>query len=61
MSGELSAEAARAAGVHMKECAVCAALFEEHLRVRELVRRAVRGGEAPAHLAAAVRANIRQG
>lgn len=44
----------------MKDCRACAALLEEPLRVRELLRRAVCGVKAPAHLAGAIRAMIRQ-
>jgi len=61
LSGELDAEAARATRAHLKECGACAALLEERLRVRELLRRAVRGVRAPPHLAGSIRALIRQG
>ncbi len=61
LSGELDAGAARQTRAHLKDCGVCAALLEERLRVRDLLRRAVRGAEAPPHLAASIRAMIRQG
>jgi anti-sigma factor RsiW len=61
VSGELDSVAERETRGHMKDCAACAALLEERLRVRELLRRAVRGVEAPAHLSGAVRAMMRQG
>jgi anti-sigma factor RsiW len=61
LSGELDAAAARLAGAHLKGCAPCAALLEERLRVRDLLRRAVRGVQAPPHLAGAIRAMFRQG
>ena len=61
LSGEPDSEAARETRAHLKECAPCAALLEERLRVRELLRRAVRGVQAPPHLAGAIRAMIRQG
>ena len=61
VSGELDAAAALETRVHTEGCAACAALFEERLRVRELVRRAVRSVETPALLAVAIRAIIRQG
>jgi anti-sigma factor RsiW len=61
LSGELDAEAARETRAHLKECGGCAALLDERLRVRDLLRRAVRGGQAPPALADAIRAMIRQG
>lgn len=61
LSGELDAAAARATGAHLKECARCAALFEERLRVRELLRRAARGVQAPSRLAGSIRAMMRRG
>jgi anti-sigma factor RsiW len=61
MSGELDAAAARVTRAHLKECAPCAALLEERLHARVLLRRAVRGVQAPPHLAGAIRAMIRQG
>lgn len=60
ISGELDAGAARATRAHLKECAPCAALLEERLCVRDLLRRAVRGVQAPAHLADTIRALIQQ-
>lgn len=61
MSGELDAAAARETRAHLKDCGACAALLEERLRVRDLLRRAVRGVQAPPALAGAIRAMIRQG
>lgn len=61
MSGELDSEATRATRAHLKECKPCAALLEERLRVRALLRRAVRGVQAPGQLTGAIRAIIRQG
>jgi anti-sigma factor (TIGR02949 family) len=61
LSGELDAEAARETRAHLKECGACAALLEERLRVRDLLRRAVRGVQAPPALAGAIRGMIRQG
>ena len=61
LSGELGAAAARETRAHLNECAPCAALLGERLRVRGLLRRAVRGVQAPPHLAGAIRAMIRQG
>ena len=61
LSGELDAEAARETRAHLEGCAPCAALLEERLRVRELLRRAVRGVQAGPHLAGSIRAMIRQG
>ena len=61
VSVELDAEAARETRAHLKECAPRAALLEERLRVRDLLRRAVRGVQAPPALAGAIRALIRQG
>jgi anti-sigma factor RsiW len=61
LGGETDAAAARETRTHLKECAPCAALLEERLRVRELLRRAVRGVQAPPHLAGSIRALIRQG
>ena len=58
LSGELDAEAARETRAHLKECAPCTALFEERSRVRDLLRRAVRGVQVPPHLAGAIRAMI---
>lgn len=55
VSGESDPAGARETRAHLKDCGPCAALLEERLRVRLLVRRAVRGVEAPPHLAAAVR------
>ena len=60
LSGELDAAAAHLTGAHLKECGACAALFEERLRVRGLLRRAVRGVQTPPHLAGTIRAMIRQ-
>jgi anti-sigma factor (TIGR02949 family) len=61
LSGELDAAVARATRAHLKECAPCAALVEERLHVRDLLRRAVSGVKAPPHLAGAIRLMIRQG
>jgi anti-sigma factor (TIGR02949 family) len=61
LNGELDAGVARVTRAHLKECAPCAALLEERLRVRDLLRRAVRGVRAPPRLAGAIRAMIRQG
>lgn len=61
LSGELGADAAHATRAHLRECAACAALLEGRMRVRDLVRRAVRGVEAPPRLAGAIRAFMRQG
>jgi anti-sigma factor (TIGR02949 family) len=61
LGGELGAGAERATRAHLEECEPCAALLEERLRVRELLRRAVRGVQAPPHLAVSIRAMIRQG
>ena len=61
LSGELDAMAARETRAHLKECAPCAALLEERLRVRDLLRRAVSGVKTPPQLAGAIRAMIRQG
>ena len=61
MSGELDAEAARETRAHLNECEPCAGLLEERRRVRDLLRRAVRGVQAPPALADAIRAMIRQG
>ena len=58
-SGELNAEVERETRGHLNVCAPCAVLLDERLRVRDLLRRAVRGVEAPAHLAGAIRAMIR--
>ena len=60
LSGELDPGAARETRSHLKDCRACAALLAERLRVRDLLRRAVRGVRAPAHLAGAIRALIRQ-
>lgn len=51
----------RATRAHLRECVPCSSLLEERLRVRELLRRAVRGVQPPPHLAGAIRAMIRQG
>ena len=59
--GESGSDAGRETREHLSLCAPCAALLEERLRVRDLVRRAVRGVGAPPHLAGAIRAMIRQG
>jgi anti-sigma factor RsiW len=59
--GEPDAAAARATRAHLKECAPCAALLAERLRVRDLLRRAVSGVKAPPRLAGAIRAMIREG
>jgi anti-sigma factor RsiW len=61
LSGELDAAVTRETRAHLKECAPCAALLEERLRVRDLLRRAVRGVQAPPALAGAIRAMVRQG
>jgi anti-sigma factor RsiW len=61
LSGEPGAEAARETRAHLKECGACAALLEERLRVRDLLRRAVCGVQAPPALADAIRGMIRQG
>ena len=61
LSGELDAATARETRAHLKECGTCTALLEERLRVRGLLRRAVRGVQAPPQLAGAIRAMIRQG
>ena len=61
LSGELDAATTRETAAHLKECGACAALLEERLRVRDLLRRAVRGVQAPPHLAGSIRALIRQG
>jgi anti-sigma factor RsiW len=61
VSGELGAEARQETLEHPSVCASCAALLEERLRVRDLLRRAVRGVGAPPRLAGAIRAMIRQG
>ena len=61
LSGETDAESARETRAHLKECGACAALLAERLRVRDLLRRAVRGVQAPPHLAGAIRAMMRQG
>jgi anti-sigma factor (TIGR02949 family) len=61
LSGELDATTARETQEHLNECAPCAALLEERLRVRDLLRSAVYGVKAPPHLAGAIRAMIRQG
>jgi anti-sigma factor (TIGR02949 family) len=61
LGGELDAAAAGETRAHLKECAPCAALLEERLRVRDLLRRAVRGVQAPPALAGSIRAMIRQG
>ena len=61
LSGGQDAAAERSTGAHLKGCGACAALFEERLRVRELLRRAVRGVRTPPHLAGSIRAMIRQG
>jgi anti-sigma factor RsiW len=60
-SGELDASAGRETREHLSACAPCANLLEERLRVRDLLRRAVRGVEAPPRLAGAIRALVRQG
>lgn len=60
MSGELDAEAARATRAHLEGCGTCAALLEERRLVRDLLRRAVRGAQAPPGLAGSIRAMIRQ-
>ena len=61
LSGELDAGAAHETRAHLGECGACAALLGERLRVRDLLRRAVRGVHAPPRLAGAIRATIRQG
>ena len=61
VSGGLDPGAERETRAHLTECAPCAAQLEERLRVRDLLRRAVRGVGAPPRLADAVRAMIRQG
>ena len=61
VSGELDAAAGRETSEHLSVCAPCATLLEERLRVRDLLRRAARGVEAPPPLAGAIRAMIRQG
>ena len=58
-SGELNSEVEREAREHLNVCAPCAVLLEERLRVRDLLRRAARGVEAPPRLAGAIRAMIR--
>jgi anti-sigma factor RsiW len=60
VSVALDAAAARETAAHLKECEACAALLEERLRVRDLLRRAARGVQAPPHLAGAIRAMVRQ-
>jgi anti-sigma factor RsiW len=60
-SGESDPATARETRAHLKDCEPCAALLEERLRVRAVVRRAVRGVKAPSHLAGAIRAMVRQG
>lgn len=61
LSGELDPEAGRETRAHLRVCAPCTTLLEERLRVRDLLRRAVRGVGAPPRLAGAIRAMIRQG
>ena len=61
VSGELDAAAMRETRAHLESCESCAALFEERLRLRNLLRRAVCGVTAPPHLAGAIRTMIRQG
>ena len=61
LSGELDAAAARETRAHLNECGICAALLEERLRVRDLLRRAVSGVKAPPQLANSIRMMIRQG
>lgn len=60
MGGELGAGAARETRAHLKECAPCAALLEERLHVRDLLRRAVSGVKVPPKLAGSIRAMVRQ-
>ena len=60
VSGELNTAAELETRAHLKACPACAALMEERLRVRDLLRRAVRASEAPPHLAGSIRAMIRQ-
>ncbi|HEV2764484.1 MAG TPA: zf-HC2 domain-containing protein [Pyrinomonadaceae bacterium] len=60
MSGELDRDAERETRAHLEDCGPCAVLLAERLRVRDLLRRAVRGVEAPGHLAGTIRAMIRQ-
>ena len=61
VSGELDSEAERETRAHLEGCVACAAQLGERLRLRDLLRRAVRGVEAPPALAGAIRAMIRQG
>ena len=61
VSGESAASSGRETRAHLRDCGPCAALLEERLRVRDLVRRAVRRVEAPTRLAGAIRAMIREG
>ena len=61
VSGELDVPPGRETRAHLKGCGHCAALLEERLCVRDLVRRAVRATQTPARLADSIRAMIRQG
>jgi anti-sigma factor RsiW len=60
LSGELDAAAARETRAHLNDCAPCAALLEERVRVRGLLRRAVSSVKAPPALAGSIREMIRQ-
>jgi anti-sigma factor RsiW len=60
LSSELDAATAREMRAHLNECAPCAALLEERLHVRDLLRHAVSGVKAPPALAGAIRTMIRQ-
>ena len=61
VSGELEAGAESETRAHLRACRAGRDLRAERLRVKQLVRRAVKRVEAPPHIADAIRALIRQG
>lgn len=60
VSRELDGARGRQVRRHLDDCPACSALTEECVRVRALVRRAVRGEPAPASLRVKVREIIRK-
>src|SRR5262249_5006766 len=58
VDGELSADAAASAGVHLSECPLCRKAHEELLRLREGVKLAVSQHQPPPDLAARIQRHL---
>jgi hypothetical protein len=58
VDAELAADAAAAANTHASECSLCRRAYEDLLRLRRSVQKAVREQELPGHLEQLVRARL---